>query len=81
MENVSLKNVSHETRERLLNELGYFVKGRSIFDSEGVKVVDRYLGVPVKIDKMVILPGSTIILDDNELSVALYLDEYGQGDC
>lgn len=81
MESVSLKNVSMETRTNLLNGLGYSVKGRFIFDDDGKKVMDKYVDVPVKIDKMAILPGSTIILDDNELSIALYLEEHGSGDC
>ena len=70
-----------ETRTNLLNGLGYSVKGKFIFDGDGKKVKDRYIDIPVKIDRMAILPGSTIILDDNELSIALYLEEYGLGDC
>lgn len=77
MEIVSLKNVSHETRVNLLAGLGYSVKGKFIFDTNGNKVKDKYLETPVKVNQMAILPGSTIILDDNELSIALYLEEYG----
>ena len=38
---------------------------------------EKFKECNVKIDNMVILPGSTIILDDNELSISKYLEEYG----
>ena len=79
MELISLSNVSQKSKVGLLNGLGYSVKGNYIFDSVGNKVKDKYMDIFVRVDKMMIMPGSTIILDDNELSVALYLEEYGSG--
>ncbi|MFH1585981.1 MAG: hypothetical protein ABIB79_04395 [archaeon] len=77
MEFVSLKNISPESKILLLKELGYGSDGEFVLDSGGEKVNDRYLEVPVKIDNMVILPGSEVILDDNELSISRYLEEFG----
>jgi hypothetical protein len=74
---VSLKQFSLPQKIFLLQELGYQASGKLIVDKFGEIVTDRYLGTPVELDNMVILPGSTIILDDNELSISLYIDEYG----
>jgi len=77
MELVSLKQVSPESKILLLKELGYNSDGEFVLDSKGNKVLDRYLEIPVKMENMVIFPGSEIILDDNELSVSKYLEEFG----
>lgn len=78
VELISLKDVSSNSKILLLKELGYQSDGVFILDKEGKKVVDKYLEVPVKLDNMVILPGSEIILEDNEFSIASYLEEYGE---
>ncbi len=78
MELISLKNVSKESKLLLLKELGYNSDGEFVLRSNGEKVMDRYLeDIPVRIENMVILPGSEIILDDNELSLSKYLEEFG----
>lgn len=77
METVSLKEVSENSKIALLKELGFDSDGTYVLDGEGNKVVDKYIDMPVKITNMAILPGSTIILDDNELSISLYLEEFG----
>ena len=77
MELVSLKGVSIETKIILLNELGYDSDGEFVLEKSGNKVLDRYLDIPVKVENMVVFPGSTIVLDDNELSVSRYLEEFG----
>lgn len=77
MELISLKNVSQESKILLLKELGYCSDGEFVLDSNGNQILDRYLEIPIKIEKMVILPGSEIILDDNELSISKYLEEFG----
>ena len=77
MELISLKKVSKESKILLLKELGYDSDGEFVLDIKGNKILDKYLEIPVKIDNMVILPGSEIILDDNELSIAKYLEEFG----
>lgn len=61
----------------LLKELGFKSDGTFIFDKKDEQVLDKYTNEPVKITNMAILPGSTIILDDNPLSIASFLEEYG----
>ena len=77
MELLSLKNVSRESKILLLKELGYDSDGIFVLDSNGNKSVDKYTNEQIKIDNMIIFPGSTVILDDNPLSVASYIEEYG----
>jgi len=77
MELISLKGVSPESKILLLKELGYDSDGEFVVSSEGEKILDKYLDIPVKIENMVIFPGSEIILDDNELSISKYLEEFG----
>ena len=61
----------------LLKELGYGTDGEFVLDNSGKKVLDKYVDIPVRVENMVILPGSEIILDDNELSISSYIEEYG----
>ncbi len=77
MELVSLKQVSSESKILLLKELGYQSDGEFVLDSKGKGILDRYLEIPVKVESMVIFPGSEIILDDNELSISKYFEEFG----
>ena len=77
MERLSLKTVSINSKIELLKELGYDSDGEFVLDSEKKKYLDRYLDIPIRLDNMVILPGSIIILDNNELSLSKYLEEFG----
>ncbi|MGD9275638.1 MAG: hypothetical protein PVJ67_00535 [Candidatus Pacearchaeota archaeon] len=77
MELVSLKQVSVESKIKLLKELGYDSDGEYVLDESGKKILDKYLEIPVRVANMVILPGSTIILDDNEISLSKYFEEFG----
>lgn len=77
MELISLKNVSAETKILLLKEIGYDSDGKFVLDSKGNQILDKYLEIPIEMERMIILPGSTIILDDNELSLSKYMEEFG----
>jgi len=77
MELVSLKKFSKESKILLLGELGYKSDGIFVLSVSGEKVIDSYINQPVKVDNMVILPGSEIILDDNPLSIASFIAEHG----
>lgn len=77
MELISLKTMPSDMKIALINELGYKTDGKFILDNEGNKINDRYLDIPVELDNMVILPGSIIILDNNEYSIAKYIEEFG----
>ncbi len=77
MELISLKEVSLDSKIKLLKELGYNSDGEFVLDSEGKRILDRYLDIPVGINNMAIFPGSIIILDNNELSISKYIEEFG----
>jgi hypothetical protein len=72
----SLKDTSDDFKIQLLAGLGYGSDGIYVLDSDGNKHIDKYINEPVKINNMAILPGSTIIIDNNPLSIAAYLEEY-----
>ncbi len=70
------KDFSKEEKILLLRELGY--------DSDGVFVLngkerhkDKYTGEDIKINNMIIYPGSLTIVNNDEISVANLLEEYG----
>jgi hypothetical protein len=73
---VSLKDMSVKEKVMLLKALNFSSDGVYVLNNKGERVYDKYIEVPVKISNMAILPGSTIILDDNPLSIASYLEEY-----
>ena len=77
VETVSLKQFSDEEKTFLLNELGYLTDGNFVLDKEGRVLKDKYTKETICLSNMIIMPGSTIILDNNELSITLYLQEYG----
>ncbi|MCL2135099.1 MAG: hypothetical protein FWH37_06050 [Candidatus Bathyarchaeota archaeon] len=76
---ISLKDVPQNSKIRLLHELGFSSDGIYVLDNLGQKVYDKYTDEPVKISNMAILPGSTIIIDDNPFSIISYLEEYSDG--
>jgi hypothetical protein len=80
MEIVSLKEVSQEQKVRLLDELGYGL------DADGIHVVhkgtadraiDPYAKLEIRMDHMMVLPGSALLIDDNEFSLMAYLEDKG----
>jgi len=74
---VSIKDMSNECRIMLLNELGYDSDGRFVTEKNGKMVLDRYTGELVLINNLAIFQGSTIILDNNPLSISSFLEEFG----
>jgi hypothetical protein len=79
MELLSLHGISDESKVALLRALGFDCDGRNVL-REGRPLVDPVVGESVTIDNMAILPGSTVVIVDNPLSVAAYLDEHGEDD-
>ena len=75
MEFVSLKQVSNNSKIALLRALEYDSDGVYVI-KDGEKVHDRYTDEAVTVSNMLILPGSTIILDENPLSIASYFEEF-----
>ncbi len=80
MELISIKDFSDDVKIEILQELGYKSDGKYVLNPDGTKVKDKYINTEILLSKMVILPGSTIILDDNPLSIASYFNEYDKED-
>ena len=76
VEQISISMLTIKDKILLLKELGYKSDGIFVLDQNGERVIDKYINEPVKINNMLILPGSTIILDNNPLSIASYLQEH-----
>jgi len=76
MKLLSLRDVSVESKIELLKELGYDSDGTYII-KDGERVFDKYTEEDIRLDDMIIVPGSTLILDGSPLSVASYFEEYG----
>jgi len=76
LETISIKTFTDKDKQVLLKELGYNSDDEFVLDNDGNQVIDPYLEEPVKVSNMIILPGSTIILDNNPLSISSYLEEY-----
>lgn len=76
VELVSIKKMPKELKIMLLKELKYDSDGIFVV-KDGKKHLDKYTDEPVRVDNMFIFPGSTLILDNNLLSVSSFLEEYG----
>jgi hypothetical protein len=79
LELVSLKGAPREFKVALLKSLGYGVdKDGFVVDSKGERIADKYSDKQVRIDNLAIFPGRspTVIMDDNLLSMASYIEEY-----
>ena len=78
MTHISIRDMPYDARVLLLKELGYDADedGFVLDTSSGKRVTDKYIEREVKVDNMVIVRGSTLILDDNPISIASYVDEY-----
>lgn len=78
MQIVSVKDMPSDLKSLLLKELGLGVDEDGYITQDGNQVLDRYIDQPVRIENMAIFPGSAIVLDDNPLSIASYIEEYGE---
>ena len=74
---VQIKDMPREFKIMLLKELKCGSDGIYVLNEKGEKYLDRYTNEPIKIDNMAIFPGSTIILDNNSLSISSFLEEFG----
>ncbi|MAG78580.1 hypothetical protein CL616_04420 [archaeon] len=74
---ISIKDMPKHLKINILQELGYGSDGIFVLNENGEVHLDKYIDEPVKVDNMVILPGSTIVLDNNPLSISSYLEEFG----
>jgi hypothetical protein len=77
LELVSLKEAPREFKIALLKGLGFDVdKEGYVVDSEGKRVTDKYSDKQVRIENMAVFPGSAVIMDNNPLSIASYIEEH-----
>jgi hypothetical protein len=76
MKLVSIRQAPKDFKVALVEAMGYKVDGFQILLPNGEKYIDPYCDTPVKIDHMIIVPGSTLILDDNPLSIAAYDEDH-----
>ncbi len=76
LEVISLRTVSARSKIALLRELGYDTDGRRVL-KDGVPVVDEVAGEEVTLENMAILPGSTVVMVDDPISIAAYFEEHG----
>ncbi len=74
---ISLREIPKEVKIAILKELDFDSDGVFVLEKNGEKHMERYLNCPIRLDNMLIFPGSTIILDDNPVSVSSYLEEFG----
>ncbi|MBS3060712.1 MAG: hypothetical protein J4432_04360 [DPANN group archaeon] len=80
MELIAMKDLPTESKTMLLRELGYDSDGKFVVDPKTrERVRDRYTNDEVKLSNMAIFPGSTVLLDDNPISIASYLEDYQNG--
>lgn len=80
MEIISLKEIPKNLKIVLLKELGFNVSEDGfVIDKKEDYVIDRYTEEKISIDNMAILSTNSgiLILDCNELSMASYLEFYG----
>lgn len=75
---VSVKDMPDNLKALLLRELGLSADADGYITKDGKQVQDKYIEQPVRVENMAIFPGSTVVLDDNPLSIALYIEEYGE---
>ncbi len=78
MEIITLDNVSLESKQELLKELGYNTDDKYIYTKGGRKVKDKYTNEYVMIETMVLLGGSTVIINNDPYSLISYTEEYGE---
>lgn len=77
LELVTIKNAPKEVRLRLLKALGYDVDKEGVYvTKDGKPAIDQYVKKPVRFGNMAILPGSTVVLDDNPVSIASYFEDH-----
>ena len=74
---VAIKDIPTDFKIVLVRGLGYDSDGTFVLNKDGNKCLDKYTEEPIRIDNMAIFPGSTIILDNNPLSLSSFLEEYG----
>ncbi len=77
VELVSLKGIAKESKVQILKKLGYDSDGNIVLKKDKKPFIDKYTNNTIKLEDMLILPGSAIVLSNDELSLIGYMEEYG----
>ena len=79
MQVVNLREAPPEFRLELVRELGYSVAEDGVhLIKDRKQASDPYTNVPLRIDNLAVLPGSVVLLDNDPVGIALYLEEHGE---
>jgi len=77
LEVIDLSKIDTESKISLLRELGFDSDGEFVL-KDGERVLDKVTGEEVSLEHMAILPGSVIVISDNPLSIADYLEGHDE---
>jgi hypothetical protein len=77
MEELQISDWTLNEKKILLQKLGYDTDGVFVV-KDGKRFQDAYLKQDISINNMLILPGSTVVIDNNPLSIAYYLQDHGE---
>jgi len=72
----SIQDLSYAARVGLLQLLDFDADSEGYVIKNGERVIDKYVGVAVSVNHMVIAPNGIVILDENPASIAGYMQEY-----
>jgi len=75
---VKWADIPREVQVEIIRELGYAVEDNRILDATRAPVLDKYTKAQVRLDNLLIVWGSTLLLDNNYVSIASYFEEYGE---
>ncbi len=80
MQTVSLGGLPKDFKIALLRQLGYGSDGTYVLGPSGEPYKDPFSGSSVEVQEMMILPGRSppVIIGDDPLSLAAYLEDYGE---
>lgn len=76
MKTVSLQSMPLEARQKLLAKLDLRIDGDFVISArDGSVHRDVYTGAPIRADNMLVVPGSVLVLDNSDVSIACYLED------
>jgi hypothetical protein len=79
MEVAEWDEVPEAIRLALIEELGYHIEDGIVYE-EGEPKSDPYIEKNLEVDNLAVLPGNSppVLLDNNPVSIACYVEEYGE---
>lgn len=79
MEVAKWDEIPEDVRLALLNELGFSVEDGVVLE-DGEPKRDPYVDKELTLDNLAVLPGNSppVLLDNNPVSIACYIEDYGE---